>query len=351
MDAIARAASIAAVALLAGALAGCGGSGSGDAATSEVTLPEELLAPVLDFRLEGWEKTDFSRRSVPFDEFLSGGPPKNGIPALDEPRFAPVSATRFLESREPVIELTVDGETRAYPLQILIWHEIVNDELAGIPVAVTFCPLCNTAIAFDRRVDGRTLDFGTTGKLRHSDLVMYDRQTESWWQQFGGDAIVGRYTGTRLERLPARIVAWADFARAHSDGQVLTRETGFDRSYGDNPYEGYDDVDSPPLFPVPGDKRLPPKERVVYVERGDESVAVPYSVLARKQAVRVELGGGTLVFRWRGGVASALDTSAIASGRDVGAADVTENGKRVAFSEPFWFAIAAFDPDVRIIER
>jgi len=351
MDAIARAASIAAVALLAGALAGCGGSGSGDAATPEATLPEELLAPVLDFRLEGWEKTDFAKHSVPFDEFLSGGPPKDGIPPIDAPRFVPVAETTYLEPREPVIELTIRGETRAYPIQILIWHEIVNDELGGVPVAVTFCPLCNTAIAFDRRVDGRTLDFGTTGKLRHSDLVMYDRQTESWWQQFGGEALVGRYTGTRLERLPARIVAWADFARAHPRGQVLTRETGFDRSYGVNPYEGYDDVDSPPIFPVPGDKRLPPKERVVYVERGDESVAVPYSVLARKRTLRVELGGGTLVFRWRGGVASALDTSAIASGRDVGAADVTENGKRVAFSEPFWFAIAAFDPDVRIIER
>jgi len=108
-------------------------------------------------------------------------------PALDAPRFAPVFATTFIEPREPVIELTVGGETRAYPLQILIWHEIVNDELGWLPVAVTFCPLCNTAIAFDRRVEGRTLDFGTTGKLRHSDLVMYDRQTESWWQQFGGD--------------------------------------------------------------------------------------------------------------------------------------------------------------------
>ncbi len=336
------------IALLATALAGCGGSSAGEQDAQSPTLAAEVSAPVLDFRLEGWEETDFARHSVRFDEFLSGGPPKDGIPALDAPRFAAVSATTFLESREPVIELTVDGETRAYPIQILIWHEIVNDELGGVPVAVTFCPLCNTAIAFDRRVEGRTLDFGTTGKLRHSDLVMYDRQTESWWQQFGGEALVGRYTGTRLKRLPARIVAWADFARSHPRARVLTRETGFDRSYGVNPYEGYDDVDSPPIFPVPGDKRLPPKERVVYVERGGESVAVPYSVLARKRTMWVDLGGGTLVFHWRGGVASALDASAIASGRDVGAADVTENGRRVAFSEPFWFSVAAFDPDVRI---
>ncbi len=336
------------IALLATALGGCGGSPAVERAAPTEPPSAEASAPVPDFRLEGWEETDFARHSVPFDEFLSGGPPKDGIPALDAPRFAAAAATTYLEPREPVIELTVAGETRAYPLQILIWHEIVNDELGGVPVAVTFCPLCNTAIAFDRRVEGRTLDFGTTGKLRHSDLVMYDRQSESWWQQFGGEALVGRYTGTRLERLPARIVAWADFARSHPRAGVLTRETGHTRSYGENPYEGYDDVDSPPIFAVPEDDRLPPKERVVYVERGGDSVALPYSVLARERVVRVALGRSELVFRWRGGVASALDAGEIASGRDVGAADVTENGRRVPFSEPFWFALAAFDPDVRI---
>jgi len=196
---------------------------------------------------------------------------------------------------------TVGGETRAYPLQILIWHEIVNDELGGVPVAVTFCPLCNTAIAFDRRVEGRTLDFGTTGKLRHSDLVMYDRQSESWWQQFGGEALVGRYTGTRLERLPARIVAWADFARSHPGARVLTRETGFDRAYGSNPYQSYDDIGSPPIFAVPEDDRLPPKERVVYVERGKESVAVPYS-------------------RWREGASSGSSSGGASSSSAGGAA-------------------------------
>jgi Protein of unknown function (DUF3179) len=339
------------VALLAGTIGGCGGSGgeTGREAVTVPTLSEEVSTPVLELRLEGWEKTDFLRRSVRLDEFHSGGPPKDGIPAIDAPRFAPVGEIEFLEPREPVIALTVGGETRAYPIQILIWHEIVNDELGGVPVAVTFCPLCNTALAFDRRVEGRTLDFGTTGKLRHSDLVMYDRQTESWWQQFGGDALVGRYTGTRLDRLPARIVSWAEFERSHPEAGVLTRETGFDRDYGSNPYQGYDDVDSSPIFPVPEDERLPPKERVVYVERDGESVAVPYPLLARQRVVRVELDGSELVFRWRGGVASSLDAGEIASGRDVGAADVTENGRRVAFSEPFWFALAAFDPDVRII--
>src|SRR5918995_6875783 len=158
----------------------------------------------------GWE-TDFSKHSVSFDEFMSGGPGKDGIPAVDDPKFVAVQDADFLEDREPVIELVVEGEARAYPIQILIWHEIVNDVVGGVPVAVTFCPLCNTAIVFDRRVDEQTLDFGTTGNLRNSDLVMYDRQTESWWQQFGGEALVGGLTGTELERLPARIVAWRQF--------------------------------------------------------------------------------------------------------------------------------------------
>ncbi|MCI0635800.1 MAG: DUF3179 domain-containing protein, partial [Actinobacteria bacterium] len=132
-------------------------------------------------------KTDFSKSSVPLDEFESGGPQKDGIPAIDKPRFLHVRDVDFLEDREPVIAVSADGVTHGYPIQVLIWHEIVNAQLGEVPVAVTFCPLCNTAIAFDRRVDGRVFDFGTTGKLRHSDLVMYDRQTESWWQQFGGE--------------------------------------------------------------------------------------------------------------------------------------------------------------------
>jgi hypothetical protein len=304
--------------------------------------PSELTA--------GW-KTDFSRHSVPFGEIRSGGPGKDGIPAIDHPHFAPAARVDFLRPREPVIELTVNGETRGYPLQILTWHEIANDDIGGVPVAVTFCPLCNTAIAFDRRVGPRTLDFGVSGNLRNSDLIMYDRRTESWWQQFGGEAVVGRYTGTRLRALPARIVGWADFRRRHRDSLVLTRQTGFDRPYGQNPYIGYDDISKPPFFPAAhaDDRRLAPKERVVFVERGGEAVAVPLSTLERRRRVAVNVGGHALVVRFAGRVASALDQDIIASGRDVGSARVTEHGKPVAFDEPFWFSVAAFRPHVRVI--
>ncbi|NUN14856.1 MAG: DUF3179 domain-containing protein [Myxococcales bacterium] len=290
---------------------------------------------------------------MPLIQFASGGTGKDGIPTLDRPRFESVEAAgRWLQPRMPVIELELGSEARAYPLAILVWHEIVNDVFAGTPVAVTFCPLCNTALAFDRRLDGLLLDFGTTGNLRHSDLVMYDRQTESWWQQFGGEAIVGELAGSRLTPVPARIVAWEDFARDHPDGQVLSRDTGYPRTYGSNPYGGYDSVDSPPFFPAAneGDDRLPPKERVVFLERGEDAVVVPFSVLEQRGTVEIAVGGERLEAIWVQDVRSALDSGDISDGRLVGSADVrsVETGERVAFDIPFWFAVAAFRPDVRI---
>ena len=299
---------------------------------------------------EGW-KTDTSRHIVPFGEFRSGGPGKDGIPAIDHPRFLPAGRVTFLKGREPLIELAVRGSVRGYPIQILIWHEIVNDSVAGIPVTVTFCPLCNTALVFDRRVNGRTLDFGTTGNLRNSDLVMYDRQTETWWQQFGGLGLVGRYAGTRLRQHPAQIVSWQEFRRLHPQGLVLSRDTGYSRDYGSNPYSGYDDASSPPFFPTRNgsDHRLQPKERVVFVERGSSSIAVPFSVLARRHIVRVSVGGHRLVIRATGQVGSPLDTGYIGDGRAVLTVTVTENGRPVAHDEPFWFALAAFRPHVRIV--
>jgi hypothetical protein len=342
--------------LLALAAVGCGGSrGDGQSEAEKIRSVDEERSKLPDAsprpeRRAGW-KTDFSKRSVSLDEFMAGGPGKDGIPAIDDPRFVAVEQADFLQDREPVIELVVEGDARAYPIQILIWHEIVNDVVGGVPVAVTFCPLCNTAIAFDRRVGEQTLAFGTTGNLRNSDLVMYDRQTESWWQQFGGEALVGKLTGAELEQLPSRIVAWADFRREHAGGRVLSTETGFSRPYGENPYVGYDSIDSSPIFPTKNadDKRLPPKERVAFVERGDDAVVIPFSSLRKKKVMRVEVGGSSFLVRWRPGVASSLDDAEIAAGRDAGAVEVREDGRLVNFDQPLWFAVAAFRPDVRIV--
>ncbi|GIU94050.1 MAG: hypothetical protein KatS3mg012_0507 [Gaiellaceae bacterium] len=297
-------------------------------------------------------RTDFSKASVSLDEIESGGPPKDGIPAIDEPRYAKATDVDFLEDPEPVILVSIEGETHAYPIQILIWHEIVNARVGDRDVAVTFCPLCNTAIVFDRRVNGRLLDFGTTGKLRNSDLVMYDRQTESWWQQFSGEAIVGELTGTKLEQIPARIVAWSEFRKEYPDGLVLNTDTGFFREYGVNPYAGYDRIDSSPLFAVrnESDDRLPPKERVAYVEVGEQAYAVPFSSLAEKRTIEIETAEGTVAVRWTPGVSSALHHVTIASGRDVGATSVTLDGEPYPFHEPFWFAVAAFRPDIQIVD-
>ena len=179
-----------------------------------------------------WPRTDFDKTSVDFDEILSGGPPKDGIPSIDDPNFVPVSEVTDLGPQEPVIALVINGDARAYPLRILTWHEICNDVVGGVPVAVTYCPLCNSAIVFDRRVDGVATEFGVTGKLRNSDMVMYDRNTESWWQQFLGVGIVGEQTGKELAMLPSRLESWERFAARHPDGQVLVPNNPGMRPYG-----------------------------------------------------------------------------------------------------------------------
>ncbi len=270
-------------------------------------------------------KTDFRKHCVHYDEILSGGPPKDGIPALDAPRFVTVSqADAWLKPDEPVISFQVGSDARAYPIQILIWHEIVNDTVGEVPVAVTFCPLCNTAIAFERTAGGRVLDFGTTGRLRFSNLLMYDRQTESWWQQAIGQAIVGQLTGTTLVSRPAAIISWATFKIAHPGGRVLSRDTGYDRPYGQNPYQGYDNVNQSPFLysgpPISG--KLRPMARVLIVVLGGEAVAYPFDTLQKVHAVNDTVGKTDVVALWVPGTSSPLDAGTIAGGRDVGSATV-----------------------------
>jgi thiol-disulfide isomerase/thioredoxin len=260
---------------------------------------------------------------VPYREILSGGPPKDGIPAIDEPQVVSVDeADAWLQPQEPVILVQVGDEARAYPIQILMWHEIVNDTVGGKPVTVTFCPLCNTGVAFERTFQGQVLDFGTTGRLRYSNLIMYDRQTETWWQQATGEAIAGEFTGRQLTFVPASLISWADFKAAYPEGKVLSRETGYRRSYGQNPYTGYDDVNnSPSLYrgpETPG--ALPPMARVVTVDLNGEAVGYPYDVLQKVRVVNDTVGGIPIVVLWAPGTASALDAASVAGGDDVGAA-------------------------------
>jgi hypothetical protein len=203
----------------------------------------------------------------------------------------------------------------------LTWHEIVNDVVDGRPVAVTFCPLCNTAIAFDSTFDGQELDFGTTGRLRFSNLIMYDRQTETWWQQATGEGIAGQYAGEQLIFLPASIIGWGEFKENFPGGKVLSRETGFRRDYGRNPYGGYDNINNSPfLFRGPDTPDvLPAMARVLTVDLEDQAVAYPYAVLQEQGAINDTISGQEVVVLWQPGTASALDSALIAEGEDVGA--------------------------------
>ena len=287
----------------------------GESAQAEETV---IRPPV---RRPGW-LTDFGIASIDLSE-LTQGQVKDGIPALRDPNFVPVAEVTFLNDREPVIAFQHNGEARAYPLQILMWHEIVNDVVGGRPVLITFCPLCNTAIAFDRTVDGTVLSFGVSGFLRNSDLVMFDDETESFWQQITGEAIVGVRTGTNLELLPSSIVSWEDFRTSFPDGSVLSRDTGFSRPYGRNPYVGYDDINSSPfLFRGEADSRLAAMERVVTVELGEETVAYPMRFLEESPVVADQIGGQSIVIFFKLGTTSALHGNSIADSRDIGAAAV-----------------------------
>ena len=322
----------------------------------------------------GWN-TDFSR---------------DGIPPIYSPKHTtPEKADQWLKGQEPVIALEIDGDARAYPLQVLIWHEIVNDVIGGVPVAVTFCPLCNSAIVFDRRLDGVVHDFGVSGNLRNSDLIMWDHQSESWWQQFTGEAIVGELTGKQLTMIPASIISWADFKAANPKAKVLSKDTGFNRSYGTNPYAGYDRVDNPPfLFTGDTDGRLLPKERVAAVTIGETAAAFPFSVLENETVVNYTIEGQDTVVFFKPGTVSTLDGRSIQQSQDVGATGVFDpnvNGQKLTFppdgdnivdnetgsqwnilgeathgslkgsklapivhANHFWFAWGAFKPDTKI---
>ena len=285
-------------------------------------------------RSSSW-KTNFDIKSIDLRE-ITRLLPRDAIPAIGNPRFVSFdNADQWVKDVEPVVSFENNGVAKAYPLQILTWHEIVNDEVGGAPVSVTFCPLCNSAIVFDRLLDGVVYDFGTSGNLRNSDLVMYDRQTESWWQQLIGEAIVGDLTGKKLKMLPAPLISYGDFKETYPDGIVLSRDTGYSRRYGMNPYRGYDDINkSPFLMMSPVDDRLPAMERIVAVAIGETDKAYPFSILTEEGAVNDSINGTDVVILHSFGTASALDSDYIAASKDVGATGVFKpyvDGRKLTF--------------------
>lgn len=267
--------------------------------------------------------TDWSRSSIDLGELRLGIPasdPRDAIPPLDDPVFETAAeAGEWLDDRAPGMLALVGEEARFYPLGILHRHEIVNDRIGDVPVAVTYCPLCNTALVFDRRLNGEEIRLGVSGLLRHSDLVMWDDRTVSLWQQATGEGIVGRYQGAELTRLPAAIVSFGDFARSYPQGRSLSRDTGYGGGYETNPYEGYSSRSRPyGFFTGEPDPRFPALERVVGVTAGGEERAYPFSVISRAGAVNDAVGGVPVAVFWGGETADALDRGLIADSRTIG---------------------------------
>ncbi|MFQ5971552.1 MAG: DUF3179 domain-containing protein [Alphaproteobacteria bacterium] len=295
--------------------------------------------------VDEFPRTDFSQRAIPLKEIVSDGAVRDSIPPIDDPVFVPVSEAGDVGDLEPVLSIGIEGDFRAYPLRILLWHEIVNDVVGGVPVLVSYCPLCNSGVVFDRRLDDEVLEFGNTGRIRHFDMVMYDKSTESWWQQFLGEALVGARTGQRLKPLPARLESLARFRERAPDGKLLVPNDDTARPYGETPYEGMDSTPLPPSlarqrFPYDLPPNVDPLARVVVV--GDEAWTLG---LLRATGT---LERGDLVLTWVPGQNSIHDASMISEGRDVGNVIVqrrTEDGLvDTPYDVTFAFAFGAFVP-------
>ncbi len=265
-------------------------------------------------------KTDFDNYILHPDSIYTYAD-ADPVPSLEEPAFETVAqAGRWLNDREPIAMVSINGETKAYPIQIMMHHDVANDVVGGTPVAVTFCILCGSAMAYDRRLDGQVLDFGAAGALNNSNLVIYDRQSQTWWGQIIGTGLVGKYAGKKLTPIPAPVMSFRDYRVNYPDGLVLSRETGFDRDYGKGrmtEYESQGPIGR--VFTKDVDVRLPVKERVMVLEDGEDIVAIPYTALGERKVITTEVGEKEFVVFWGPGTSS-IYAERTADGRDVGAA-------------------------------
>jgi len=311
-------------------------------------LPSSAFSDPDRWKNMGWGQTDFSKSSIDLKEILSGGPPKDGIPSIDKPEFTNLADVKDINAKEPVITVSINGDARAYPIRVMIWHEIVNDTVGGTPVTVTFCPLCNSSVVFDRRVGDKLLDFGTTGLLRKSNLVMYDRQTESWWQQFTGKSIVGAMLDTSLALIPSRVESFEKFKQRFPKGKILIPNNVSMRRYGTNPYESYDTMPRPFLFSGELPTDISPMARVIVFEAGGKKQAVAMKLLNERKKLKVS----NVTLSWSAGQNSALDTRRIDQGRDVGNVVVQKDSASgpldIVYDVTFAFVIKAFSPGVKI---
>lgn len=280
---------------------------------------------------------DLRNPRIPLDEIQSGGPPKDGIPALTNPRSVPLAEAEnaFLKKSDRVLGLAIDGHARAYPIKILNWHEIVNDNLGGRPVVVTFCPLCGTGMVFDGEIGHRRFTFGVSGLLYQSDLLLYDRQTESLWSQIKGEAVTGEIAGTKLKLLPSVQTTWAEWKKKYPNSLVLSTQTGHNRDYERDPYADY--YESPTtMFRVNNqNSAYHPKEKIIGVEIAGIAKAYPFSELAKtKPLVKDTINGIPVTVRFDKQSQTAIIQD--------------KNGQELATIVGFWFAWIAFHPETEI---
>ena len=305
-----------------------------------LSLPIEAMAQpseqqlINQYRSIGVWRTDFDTRNIDLREIIDGGPGKDGILAISFPVFEPVQSVNNIGIFEPVISISINGDARGYPFRMLIWHEIVNDVVGGVPVAITYCPLCNSAIVFDRRTNTEILEFGVSGLLRHSDMIMYDKQTQSWWQQFTGEAVVGTLTGFKLKIITARTESFQLFKIRHPDGKILVPTNPFDRAYGQNPYVSYDTSNNPFMYKGDYQGELPALAHVVIVDNKAWAL--------KDLRIHGEIIDGDIIIRWTAGQNSALDRGIISKGRDIGNITVQKNGNDIPYIVSFAFAYDAF---------
>jgi len=278
---------------------------------------------------------DVADAGIPVTEIHLGGPAKDGIPAIDRPRFVTAEEAGELEGQAAVLGLALNGDSKAYPVAIMNWHEIVNDRIGGHPVSVTYCPLCGSGIAFSAEAGGRALEFGVSGLLYNSDMLLYDRQSESLWSQLMGEAVSGPMKGTRLTTLPLEHTTWADWHHRHPDTAVLSRETGYRRDYDRDPYAGYESEEGL-YFPVARrDPRYHPKERVLGLELAGKFKAYPFAELSRVSGeVEDRLAGQAITIRFD------------QDHRNARAFDA--EGRELPGVNAFWFAWYAFHPDTEV---
>jgi hypothetical protein len=280
---------------------------------------------------------DLSNSTLPDDQILHGGPPRDGIPAISDPKLIKAADATYLKPDDRIVGILLHGEARAYPISILNWHEIVNDKIAEQHFAVTYCPLCGTAVAFDATIDGEPTEFGVSGLLYNSDVLLYDRATESLWSQILSQSVAGKRVGKKLTVLPISHTTWRDWSQKYPGSLVMSDDTGHSRDYSRDPYAGYEKSRST-YFAV--NNQAPdnyhPKEVVVGLSIDGVYKAYPFIELEKQDKERFSdsINGTSFEFEWDGDNRSITITD--------------KSGKAVASIQGFWFAWFAFHPDTEI---